>query len=130
MDKREYKIITIDGIEYAIPSFIDGRAGIITPLGKDETGNLKFNYLEREFKAIKLKNVNEKNPCFSKVEKSLAFISLVLILIFSSLVFMGKDYLELTLSLCLIIFCTAYFPIKKYSKIKDFERQSKERNKS
>ncbi|MCQ9124722.1 hypothetical protein [Rodentibacter caecimuris] len=54
MDKREYKTITIDGIEYVIPSFIDGRAGIITPLGKDETGNLKFNYLGHEFKALKL----------------------------------------------------------------------------
>lgn len=67
MDKREYKTITINGDEYAIPSVVDGRVGIITLLGKDEFGNFKFNYLGYEFKAIKLENTEETVPKDNKV---------------------------------------------------------------
>ncbi|WP_143531213.1 hypothetical protein, partial [Rodentibacter genomosp. 2] len=98
MDKREYKTITIDDIEYVVPSFIDGRAGIIIPLGRDESGNLMFNYMGHKFKAIKQKTVTKTKPYFSKLEKALGFIFIVLIFVFSILVFIGKTNIGLVLS--------------------------------
>ncbi|OOF55886.1 hypothetical protein BKK56_04950 [Rodentibacter genomosp. 2] len=67
------------------------------------------------------KTVTKTKPYFSKLEKALGFIFIVLIFVFSILVFIGKTNIGLVLSLCISMFCFGYLPIQKHIKIKDFE---------
>lgn len=80
-----------------------------------------FNYMGHKFKAIKQKTVTKTKPYFSKLEKALGFIFIILIFVFSILVFIGKTNIGLVLSLCISMCCFGYLPIQKHIKIKDFE---------
>ena len=64
-------------------------------------------------------------PSFTKLEKILGIIFLMLMPIFSLLVLFVKGYSEWILLLGLITFIVGYLPVKKYGKIKDFEKESR-----
>lgn len=64
-------------------------------------------------------------PSFTKLEKILGIIFLMLMPIFSLLVLFVKGYTKWILLLGLITFIVGYLPVKKYGKIKDFEKESR-----
>ncbi|MEY8874629.1 hypothetical protein [Haemophilus sp. SZY H52] len=64
-------------------------------------------------------------PSFTKLEKILGIIFLMLMPIFSLLVLFVKGYTEWILLLGLITFIVGCLPVKKYGKIKDFEKESR-----
>lgn len=64
-------------------------------------------------------------PSFTKLEKILGIIFLMLMLIFSLLVIFVNGYIEWILLLALITYIVGYLPAIKYGKIKDFEKKSR-----
>lgn len=67
-------------------------------------------------------------PSFTKLEKILGIIFLMLMPIFSLLVLFVKGYSEWILLLGLITFIVGYLPVKKYGKIKDLDNKEKQVN--
>ena len=64
-------------------------------------------------------------PSFTKLEKTLGIIFLMLMPIFSLLVLFVNGYTEWILLLGLITYIVGYLPAIKYGKIKDFEKESR-----
>lgn len=120
---REYKIITHNGLEYLIPSFVDGRVSIFKILREDENGDLIFIYLGREMKAIRVRKKVEKQKDNERVKMETLtrirfklfyqtpILFLVLLLILSSFIFYAISTYDRDISNLFYIYVTIIYVI-------------------